>query len=159
MLKIRRPLGRLIFNMGIAIPGKTVFLIETAPWYCCKPISQWHWSFHLKAALPLVVGQCQITPRLQGSWGQHEAYLGPLGPMWAPFWLHEPSYQGSSDTSPWVAISWWLFQHVAFLVLTFLTLQTLHMHGHLTRIDRTDKTQVYRNVWYIHHKSKIHVYQ
>ena len=24
MLKIRRPLGRLIFNMGIAIPGKTV---------------------------------------------------------------------------------------------------------------------------------------
>ena len=34
MLKIRRPLGRLIFNMGIAIPGKTVFLIETAP---CSP--------------------------------------------------------------------------------------------------------------------------
>ena len=31
MLKIRRQLGRLIFNMGIAIPGKTVFLIETAP--------------------------------------------------------------------------------------------------------------------------------
>ena len=31
MLKIRRPLGRLIFNMGIAIPGKIVFLIETAP--------------------------------------------------------------------------------------------------------------------------------
>ena len=31
MLKIRRPLGRLIFNMGIDIPGKTVFLIETAP--------------------------------------------------------------------------------------------------------------------------------
>ena len=25
MLKIRRPLGRLIFNMGIAIPGKTVY--------------------------------------------------------------------------------------------------------------------------------------
>ena len=35
MLKIRRPLGRLIFNMGIAIPGKTVFLIETAP--CLSP--------------------------------------------------------------------------------------------------------------------------
>ena len=33
MLKIRRPLERLIFNMGIAIPGKTVFLIETAPRY------------------------------------------------------------------------------------------------------------------------------
>ena len=36
MLKIRRPLGRLIFNMGIAIPGKTVFLIETAPWRVCE---------------------------------------------------------------------------------------------------------------------------
>ena len=35
MLKIRRPLGRLIFNMGIAIPGKTVFLIETAPRILC----------------------------------------------------------------------------------------------------------------------------
>ena len=34
MLEIRRPLGRLIFNMGIAIPGKTVFLIETAPRLC-----------------------------------------------------------------------------------------------------------------------------
>ena len=39
MLKIRRPLGRLIFNMGIAIPGKTVFLIETAPWL---PVDQFH---------------------------------------------------------------------------------------------------------------------
>ena len=42
MLKIRRPLGRLIFNMGIAIPGKTVFLIETAPWsifHCICSIS------------------------------------------------------------------------------------------------------------------------
>ena len=36
MLKIRRPLGRRIFNMGIAIPGKTVFLIETAPWISGK---------------------------------------------------------------------------------------------------------------------------
>ena len=38
MLKIRRPLGRLIFNMGIALPGKTVFLIETTPGVT-KPIS------------------------------------------------------------------------------------------------------------------------
>ena len=37
MLKIRRPLGRLIFNMGIAIPGKTVFLIETAPRWARTP--------------------------------------------------------------------------------------------------------------------------
>ena len=38
MLKIRRPLGRLIFNMGIAIPGKTVFLIETAPRFRLFPL-------------------------------------------------------------------------------------------------------------------------
>ena len=31
-VKDKTPLGRLIFNMGIAIPGKTVFLIETVPW-------------------------------------------------------------------------------------------------------------------------------
>ena len=36
MLKIRRPNGRLIFNMGITIPGKTVFLIETAPRIFCE---------------------------------------------------------------------------------------------------------------------------
>ena len=43
MLKIRRPLGRLIFNMGIAIPGKTVFLIETAPGALiqCKQSGGW----------------------------------------------------------------------------------------------------------------------
>ena len=40
MLKIRRPLGRLIFNMGIAIPGKTVFLIETAPWVFFFPMAK-----------------------------------------------------------------------------------------------------------------------
>ena len=50
MLKIRRPLGRLIFNMGIAIPGKTVFLIETAPWvffrcYFCQ-CSSWNISLN-----------------------------------------------------------------------------------------------------------------
>ena len=35
MLKIRRPTGRLIFNMGIPIPGKTVFYIETGPCFFC----------------------------------------------------------------------------------------------------------------------------
>ena len=28
----------VIFNMGIAIPGKTVFLIETAPWLCVMKV-------------------------------------------------------------------------------------------------------------------------
>ena len=50
MLKIKRPLGRLIFNMGIAIPGKTVFLIETAPCTFAIPImtgSLWVQKFDL----------------------------------------------------------------------------------------------------------------
>ena len=38
MLKIRRPTGRLIFNMGIPIPGKTVFYIETGPCASHLPI-------------------------------------------------------------------------------------------------------------------------
>ena len=39
MLKIRRPTGRLIFNMGIPIPGKTVFYIETGPrWIACHAV-------------------------------------------------------------------------------------------------------------------------
>ena len=42
MLKIRRPTGRLIFNMGIPIPGKTVFYIETGPrWFETPPRSLW----------------------------------------------------------------------------------------------------------------------
>ena len=46
MLKIRRPNGRLIFNMEIAIPGKTVFLIKTAPWLP-DSMNIWHtWDSH-----------------------------------------------------------------------------------------------------------------
>ena len=46
MLKIRRPLGRLIFNMGITIPGKTVFLIETAPWSRGGELTGAFWGNH-----------------------------------------------------------------------------------------------------------------
>ena len=38
MLKIRRPNGRLIFNMGIPIPGKDGLYIETGPWISCSPL-------------------------------------------------------------------------------------------------------------------------
>ena len=50
MLKIRRSLGRLIFNMGIAIPGKTVFLIETAP-RIRNVVTQTTPGYHLHALL------------------------------------------------------------------------------------------------------------
>ena len=54
MLKIRRPLGRLIFNMGIAIPGKTVFLIETAPSSLFTAV------FHNNFSWALVVIMCKV---------------------------------------------------------------------------------------------------
>ena len=44
MLKIRRPVGRLVFNMGITIPSKTVFLIETPPVACFKVAEYKHTS-------------------------------------------------------------------------------------------------------------------
>ena len=50
MLKIRRPNGRLIFNMGIPIPGKTVFYIETGPWSSNE--LQW---LEFKKRIPVVV--------------------------------------------------------------------------------------------------------
>ena len=35
-----------------------------------------------------------LQPRYQSSWGQHGVHLGPVGPGWAPYWPHEPCYQG-----------------------------------------------------------------
>ena len=63
MLKIRRPLGRLIFNMGIAIPGKTVFLIETAILWdvitCACPLYRSASCTHV-----LIYARQWITPRI-----------------------------------------------------------------------------------------------
>ena len=59
MLKIRRPLGRLIFNMGIAIPGKTVFLIETAPSGLTRlSTGPSTWGFLYQTRDDLQVAQC-----------------------------------------------------------------------------------------------------
>ena len=70
MLKIRRPLGRLIFNMGIAIPGKTVFLIETAPWMKYIALYVWlasqQWFYFLSENCPSI---CADSHRLASfSW-------------------------------------------------------------------------------------------
>ena len=58
MLKIRRPLGRLIFNMGIAIPGKTVFLIETAP----RQTSLWIYRHSSYVMLVAITGTTILVP-------------------------------------------------------------------------------------------------
>ena len=73
MLKIRRPLGRLIFNMGIAIPGKTVFLIETAPRICviCWGKVAGGIGFSIKTT-------CLDRPQLSGHFIQVPVYLSSL---------------------------------------------------------------------------------
>ena len=68
MLKIRRPLGRLIFNMGIAIPGKTVFLIETAPWGQAHVILKIH---ALSASVPSRCQQIYIFGSESSCWVKH----------------------------------------------------------------------------------------
>ena len=64
MLKIRRPLGRLIFNMGIAIPGKTVFLIETKPsaTFSLIKFEDWMQGYGISGKL-VKKGQCYINYR------------------------------------------------------------------------------------------------
>ena len=64
MLKIRRPLGRLIFNMGIAIPGKTVFLIETAPWSTLVQVMACR-LFRQKALPKPLMTYCQLHSQKQ----------------------------------------------------------------------------------------------
>ena len=62
MLKIRRPLGRLIFNMGIAIPGKTVFLIETAPWKSLQIEFVWYMNDENWTTQEEVIFKKNMTP-------------------------------------------------------------------------------------------------
>ena len=64
MLKIKRPFGRLIFNMGIAIPGKTVFLIETAPRLITGSGNACHLLGNNPSPEP-VLSYCQLDPRKQ----------------------------------------------------------------------------------------------
>ena len=72
MLKIRRPLGRLIFNMGIAIPGKTVFLIETAP--CVPADSSWSNCMH-----PVIHHMHAAYSRAADGANNQKLYSGPSG--------------------------------------------------------------------------------
>ena len=68
MLKIRRPLGRLIFNMGIAIPGKTVFLIETAPWLFTPLFHEKYGSGFTRVFLKLVLRTAILSNSHEFRW-------------------------------------------------------------------------------------------
>ena len=79
MLKIRRPLGRLIFNMGIAIPGKTVFLIETAPMW--RPII---W-INIASDRGLSLLRCQAIAYTKA----HLLSIGVLGKIVSEIWIRK----------------------------------------------------------------------
>ena len=85
MLKIRRPLGRLIFNMGIAIPGKTVFLIETAP---C--IIFLYWEMTENVHIFLCFFKITLAPKglniliTRGSFYQYEIWI----PTWISYYMY-----------------------------------------------------------------------
>ena len=81
MLKIRRPLGRLIFNMGIAITGKTVFLIETAPrarWWPPVP------RLNIKSIFPRY-GDSHVKDKMVGKFPAQMAINAKNSIIW---WRH-----------------------------------------------------------------------
>ena len=89
MLKIRRPLGRLIFNMGIAIPGKTVFLIETAP------------------------SSLRVSARhARQFWNREEEVLSPDGWYLHMYWFH------TLDFCPWFlsCFVWYRLFSICFVI-------------------------------------------
>ena len=80
--------------------------------------------------------------RQQNSWGQHAVHLGPVGPIWAPCWSHEPCYQGSFQSGTFYLgiphlnhpLTCWIVEdqihngtalHIAYPILTIPCLQLL----------------------------------
>ena len=103
MLKIRRPLGRLIFNMGIAIPGKTVFLIETAPWCLSGAIREGPDVF---AIYVFITGAA-----LHDSFMRHKAKMSSLNGM---FYL-QLMYLWEESNDSFLAIKWNTSILIAFM--------------------------------------------
>ena len=99
MLKIRRPLGRLIFNMGIAIPGKTVFLIETAPWFNYESL-YWTmgfiWSCQTSVKLKNVSHDAKCHQHfVQPGWNGNTGALGKQTKAWTNIWTY---FRSRKDT-------------------------------------------------------------
>ena len=106
MLKIRRPLGCLIFNMGIAIPGKTVFLIEMAPW--CFPSLRASnaelWCF-LDWAVKVPLIWDAMTPMMSSNvmktWWRHQMEAFSTLPCWPFVWGIHRSPVNSPHKGQW----------------------------------------------------------
>ena len=121
MLKIRRPLGRLIFNMGIAIAGKTVFLIETAPWFNVDMSSYRYRKSHCRAKAVVIWSYlhngifycgkieslCWIVPLVTNYYKTHPSmnidYNSRIFPNWKPKVVLKPTL--SSLVAPAVVIT------------------------------------------------------
>ena len=142
MLKIRRPLGRLIFNMGIAIPGKTVFLIETAPWVICVSAYIYIYIYicTFQNALSLVfrktifnLHQCKFLPHKNGMWRilQNTCHSSVLFYM-ALYWNNN-----NNNTSEYFVVSIWRVltdelicrQILSILYETFVVIQSCNLHN------------------------------
>ena len=64
------------------------------------------WSLHTLDLTGMKVTPMK-QPRKQGSWGLHVAHLGTAGPRWAPFWPHEPCYQGAVNFAITLTYKYW----------------------------------------------------
>ena len=119
MLKIRRPLGRLIFNMGIAIPGKTVFLIETAPrllmyilrlsaiqHHSWEPSAAWVKNSNFGKMCVVIMFKCRLriicgsrVERKSCIWTSYEIWLlDPMSPCMKVWWFVQWSLTNQSLT-------------------------------------------------------------
>ena len=94
MSKIRRSHDRLIFNMGISIPGKDGLYIETGPWYLrvflhvllSKGVmwfeeGLWEWSPSGQGVGSMQTGAECLQPRplhhqLTGGWNRETSHTG-----------------------------------------------------------------------------------
>ena len=108
MLKIRRPLGRLIFNMGITIPGKTVFLIETAPWSSIRGPYLWVLCQHCMWAGILTLSGWVMDLKVEGS-----PRKSPMHTQWTPQQWTFYHAMVNPCQGPYEAVSWVLVEAIA----------------------------------------------
>ena len=83
-------------------------------WPCIMPSQLIFTGIYIVESIWTISKQSSDTcnPKKLSSWGQHEAYLGPVGPRWASCRPHEPCCQGclkeAQRTTPVALnISWW----------------------------------------------------
>ena len=135
MLKIRRPLGRLILNMGIATPGKTVFLIEKAPRCCRKNSSQWQHSFQWKLHSHWLqfLRQCHVAVVRQGPVPQRDYIHGLVRDYSISSALAMDILQSKTKPSIWAVYSH-ISPHAGITPHTMVTFSSGDIEKHTSQI-------------------------